>query len=458
VNFAVLQIMILVIVGLVGMTVAQLPSFAFRTPADYIAQMEVIHAKYDPAIGAGAVAILERLQIFNIFTAWWFSALLVLLVTSIIVCTLNRTPKLWRTSVGIRVVQPDPFYSPILPDRAALSGVHVDAVRVALRRSHFRIREAQVDGVHYLYGYRHRWTKLATLISHLGLILFLVAAAVTSRFGFESGILLTNGESQPVQAIGTPGLLVVKSYGFADPTAPDGTVLDYTTDLAVYQDGQMLARKVIRVNDPLSVGGFTFHQNGFRPAPDIVIRDSKGQPLWDGPVALDDSVAGSPHGVMSVPGEDNIGLEMLLTKASDGTTGVLFLPYRATGLNPDGTPITQSLTPFFVPIGGIAGSPDTDFYVQLLDVQNATILVAKQDPGQDIVWFAFLSLITGLLITFYLPRRRIWARLDPSGELRIVGRSDRYVDFRREFGRLLDDLVAARQSPGLLNQTAASAG
>jgi cytochrome c biogenesis protein len=456
VNFAVLQIMILVIVGLIGMTVTQLPDFAFRTPADYIAQMEIIHAKYDPAMGAGGVAILERLQIFNIFTAWWFSVLLVLLITSIIVCTLNRTPKLWRTCSEIRVVQPDPFYNPILPDRAVVSGIDAGAVRVALRRSHFHVREADVDGVHYVYGDRHRWTKLATLISHLGLILFLVAGAVTSRFGFESGIELTNGESQPVQAIGTPGLLVVKSFGFADPTAPDGAVLDYTTDLAVYQDGNLLARKVIRVNDPLSVDGFTFHQNGFRPAPDIVIRDSKGQPLWTGPVPLDDSVDGSPHGVMSVPGEDNIGLEMLLTKASDGTDGVLFLPYRATGLNPDGTPITQSLTPFFVPVGGVAGSPDTSFYVQLLDIQNATILVAKQDPGQDIVWFAFLSLITGLMITFYLPRRRIWARLDPSGELQIVGRSERYVDFRREFSRLLDDLVAARQPHGALNQPVAS--
>ena len=27
----------------------------------------------------------------------------------------------------------------------------------------------------FLYGDRHQWTKLATLISHLGLILFLVA-------------------------------------------------------------------------------------------------------------------------------------------------------------------------------------------------------------------------------------------------------------------------------------------
>src|SRR5664279_2618674 len=214
--------MILVIIGLVGMTVAQLPSFAFRTPADYIAQMEVIHAKYDPAIGAGAVAILERLQIFNIFSAWWFSTLLVLLVTSIIVCTLNRTPKLWRTSAEIRVVQPDPFYDPILPDRAVVAGVDLAAVRTALRRSHLHIREETVGDVRYLYGDRHRWTKLATLISHLGLILFLVAAAVTSRFGFESGILLTNGASSPVQAIGTPGLLVAKSFGFADPTAADG--------------------------------------------------------------------------------------------------------------------------------------------------------------------------------------------------------------------------------------------
>ena len=80
--------------------------------------------------------------------------------------------------------------------------------------------------------------------------------------------------------------------------------------------------------------------------------------------------------------------------------------------------------------------------------------MAKEDPGQPIVWFAFLSLITGLLITFYLPRRRIWAKLEPSGELRIVGRSERYVDFRREFGRLLDDLVAARQAPVVLVPTA----
>jgi cytochrome c biogenesis protein ResB len=72
------------------------------------------------------------------------------------------------------------------------------------------------------------------------------------------------------------------------------------------------------------------------------------------------------------------------------------------------------------------------------------LLIAKKDPGQGFVWSAFAFLISGIAITFYLPRRRIWTRLSPSGELAIVARSDRYVDVEREFGRLLDDLVAAR--------------
>ena len=98
---------------------------------------------------------------------------------------------------------------------------------------------------------------MATLLTHLGLILFLVAAAVTSRFGDEQGLVVPEGESLTVQNIGTPDLLLVKNLDFEAPGFETGMPTDFTTDLAVFQNGTEVARKTIRVNDPL--GGRRLH-------------------------------------------------------------------------------------------------------------------------------------------------------------------------------------------------------
>jgi cytochrome c biogenesis protein len=431
----------------IGIVIHQLPSFALTAgpgSTDYTAQMALLHDRYDPAFGAGIVDLLERLQVFRVFTSAWFSGALVLLLISIVVCTLNRTPRMWRQSVEIRVAQPDGYFDPKLPDRAIMPGTDALTVQKALRRHRFRVREADgEDGVRYLYGDRHQFTKMATLFTHTGLVLFLLAAAVTSRLGVEEGLVVAGGDTVTVQPIGTPGLLVVKNFGFQAPGLASGQATDFTTDLAVYRDGQLLARKVIRVNDPLAVAGFTFHENGFRPAPLLTIHDADGALLWDGPVALTDSADGSPYVEMGVPGRD-LGLRMLLRTGSDGVDALFIQPYRATGTAADGTVQTQDFFPMALAIGDRATSPDTGIVVSLGGIEGATVLIAQSDPGQGIVWTAFASLILGLLITFYLPRRRIWARVGTDGELRIVGRSDRYVDFEREFGDLLDDLVRSR--------------
>ena len=84
-------------------------------------------------------------------------------------------------------------------------------------------------------------------------------------------------------------------------------------------------------------------------------------------------------------------------------------------------------------------------HVMLKDFGAYTLLIAKRDPGQAIVWAAFAALITGLAITFYLPRRRVWARFRPDGRLDLVGRADRHVEFEREFDDLIDELVRIRR-------------
>jgi cytochrome c biogenesis protein len=447
VDFAVIQIIVLAVMAVIGMTLRQLPDSAFRSATDYANGMAGLHARYDPVFGVAIVDALERLQFFQMFRSTWFSLGLVVLLVSILACTIDRTPRLWRQVADIRVIQPDPYFDLTLPDRAGLDGVSLDGLRAVLRRRGFRLREAAAAGATYVYGDRHQYTKLATLLTHAGLILFLVAGAVTSLFGDEAGLVVPVGQSLTVQAIGTPGLLLVKNYSFEAPGLSTGQPTDFATDLGVYQNGKEIARKTIHVNDPLSVAGYTFHQNGYGPAPDILIRDrADGQVLWSGPEPLTDQAASLPYGTMAVPGRD-VGLQMVLQRGADGGAVVLFLPYRVTGTAPDGTLQTTDLAALALAPGETGTAPNLDFTIGLRDVSAYSLLIAKRDPGQGIVWLAFALLIGGLLVTFYLPRRRVWARLHDDGTLALVARADRYVDVEREFGRLLDDLVAVRTPP-----------
>ena len=445
VDFAVVQIIFLSILAVIGMTLQQLPDFAFRSPGDYANAIEAIHIRYDPVLGPGLVNVLERLGAFSIFKSAIFGIGLVVLVVSIVVCTLDRTPRLWRDVSVVRVVQPEPFFDPRLPDRAAMTGIAgIDVTRLISARGFHVREETAADGTAYIYGDRHQYTKMATLLTHLGLILFLVAAAVTSRFGDEQGLVVPEGESLTVQSIGTRDLLLVKNLDFEAPGFETGMPTDFTTDLAVFQNGAEVARKTIRVNDPLAIGGYTFHQNGFGPAPHLVIRDAAGEPLWDAKVPMTGAAGGAPYETMAVPGRD-LGLQLLLGRNEVGEGILVVLPYRIIGTNPDGTDQIHNFDAVQLQRGDEKVSDALGISITLADFGEYTLLIAKRDPGQGIVWAAFLCLIAGITITFYRPRRRIWARLAPDGRLRLVFRADRYVDVEREFGTLLDDLVAVRR-------------
>src|SRR4029079_5031715 len=315
------------------------------------------------------------------------------------------------------------------------------------RKRGFTVRtETEPDGTVHVLGDRNRWTKLATLLTHLGLILFLVAAAVTSRFGDEQGLVVAEGESLTVQPIGTPGLLLVKNLDFKAPGFETGRPTDFTTDLAVYQDGQQIARKTIRVNDPLSVAGYTFHQNGFGPAPHLTLKSAAGEILWYAAVRMHYAVSVRSYASVGIPGRE-MGLKLLLDKEADGTGVVIAIPYRIVGTAAAGTPIEDLFAAVDLHRGDTKISQDLDLSIGLTDFSDFTLLIAKRDPGQGLIWIAFACLIAGITITFYRPRRRVWTRIAPDGRLGIVWRSDRYVDVEREFGRLLDQLVAARR-PG----------
>ena len=381
---AVVQIIILALLGVIGMAIQQLPDAAFRSVGDYAAAMEDIHARYDPVFGPAAVSVMERLSVFSVFRSVWFSTSLLLLTLSIIICTLDRTPRLWRGVAEIRVAQPDAYFDPRLPDRAAMTGLAAADVSATFRRRGFKVREepAEDGAATYVYGDRNQYTKMATLFTHLGLILFLVAAVVTSVAGDEQGLVVAEGESLTVQPIGTPGCCWSRTWRSRRRASRRAA---RPTSRRTWPSSRTARRSPARRSGsttrwPSAATRSTRTGSG---------RAQAGRPGRRGPAAVGrprsrstDSAAGRPYGILAVPGRD-IGLQLLLEQAEDGTGVLIVLPYRVVGTDADGSRSPRTTRRSALQRRRHTGSSDElDLSIELTDFSEYTLLIAKADPGQ----------------------------------------------------------------------------
>ena len=441
----------------------QFPISAAEDPARYAAELAAVHQAWDPIaplglpVGSLLVGAFDLLGLFRVFSAPWFLLLMATLTLSIVCCTLNRTPRLWRGAREVRVEQAEAFFDPgrgqraviQLAGRSGLAGggsgpvdAHpasaIGAVQAAFRaRGLRRQRVTTTAAATFVYGDRNQFQKLATLLTHAGLVLFLVAGAVTTAASFQAVVFVGEGQTAPVRPIGTPDNLLLKVHDFASPRRADGSFIDYSTDLSVYRDGEQVVRKTIRVNDPLLVEGYAIHQNTFGPTAELTIEDATGGLVWAGPLLLDDMLAGRPEGFMTIPGAD-VGLVAVLSQGADGAPQLVMQ-----GVGPADPSTGQNETLFLVTIPvGVATDPEVTAGQRIRwdGIGAWSGIVVRRDPGQPLIWVAFTLLIVGLVLTFYFPRRRAWARIE-GGRIGLAFLADRYVDKDREFGQLRDEVV-----------------
>jgi len=112
--------------------------------------MNKLRSIYEPALGVGLVDLMERLQIFRVFSSTPFTVALFVLAVSILICTLDRTPRLWQQSASIRVVQPDAYFDP-----ACRIGSRLRLDPASTPRCHRRASERPVLGSRDRRGGRH---------------------------------------------------------------------------------------------------------------------------------------------------------------------------------------------------------------------------------------------------------------------------------------------------------------
>ena len=451
VQFAMVQIAAIALAASVGVALKQLPDYALLSASDYAAEMGKLRAVYEPTLGP-LTGLFERLGFFRIFTAPWFTALLVLLTVSIVVCTLDRLPKIRAQTARSRVEQPSAFFDQTLAGRGQIAlaaalgeGEIGDAAARVVREMRAAGWEAQSaadpdeGSGRIVHGDRFRRSYRFTLVMHAGLVLLLIGAALSGALGYTQGILLTNGEALPVGKIGSEGALVIENRGFSAPRTASGAFADFATDLAVYQGGDEVAQQIVRVNAPLNYNGWSFHQNFFGPTAALRITSATGDLLWSGEAPFTSTAEGAPYATLPIPGSE-AGLELLLQRDAAGAAAVFVVASEPVSV---GSSEVRTIFASVLGPGETATAPGANFSVRLESLGSYTGIIARRDPAAPIVWLAAALIIGGLTLTLRRPRARLWIRIRPDRS-------------HAEAALLLDRGARAEQAAPLLGRIAAT--
>ncbi len=442
----------------------------------------------------GLAPWLARLGLFNVFAAPWFAAVYLLLFLSLAGCVVPRAYRLARSARALP--PPAPRNVARMPQSVRhQTGQDAPAALAAatavLRARKFRLRTG--DGwVSAEKGYRR---ELGNLVFHLALLGLLGAIGLGGMFGYKANRLLVSGTSfaNTVTALDVfhPGRLVsaadlqpftitLNRFGASYVTSgPDrGQPSSFNAYLSYSaQPGAATQRYDLRVNHPLNVDGVKVYLIGHGYAPVFKVTDGTGKVVFDQPVPfIAVNTAGlTSEGVIKVPDAkpDQLGFAgvFLPTAIDDGGTLESVFP---AALNPRVSLISyqgdldmntdQSQTVYQLNTAGLTELPVAPRplapgqsiklpggagTLTFTGYRQWASLAITYDPGQIPALIAGLAALAGLLLSFFVRRRRMFVRAYPGPDGRTVVdvgglvRSDPAGGFDEEFARLAEEFRAA---------------
>lgn len=430
------------LLSLVGTLLEQAPDRVRDDPQGYAQWLDSIRPRY-----GGWTEPLSVAGFFEIFSSAWFKAVTILLAISILACTYHRTPQLWKRAMRPRTHVAESFF-----DRAGLRaevtvpvppGEAIERVRSALSRRRYRTIAAPGAAL-TLYADRFRFAPFGTVLAHVSFVLILIGVVVSATTGFKNPELTVTVGSRAQVGHGTG--LTVEAKSFSDTYHPDGSPMDYASELVLYQDGRRVAGQTVRVNEPLRWGGISIHQSYFGVAAVMRVKDDAGGILFDSGVPLQYSADDGTQsfGKFELPDRN---LSVYVVGAASGArdsgiaAGQMQLEIYEKGKD---QPVAARLVSQGEPttISGLT-------YTFQRERQFTGLLVTR-DPGAAWVWTGSALMVLGLILVLMFRHRRIWVRVRPAGEgseIRLASPVRRDTGFASWFGRFAAGIGALDGKP-----------
>lgn len=243
-DFAAVLLLIALLLAALGSCFPQLTPQIAANPERRAQWEAAISARY-----GGLTGVLAALGVFRWFRSPLFLAPLALLVLVTLACTLERWRAVWQRAFDRPIVCPDTLFdtapcTATLPPFSLQGGVAL--LHERLREHGFRITTH--PQFLYLRGDRHPLSSLATLVTHLSVLLLALGALMTTWFGWREMLTLAPGT---VIEVGHGSGLALRNDGFTIERYPDGSAAGYEVAITVLAGGQEVTRGTIRVNAPL---------------------------------------------------------------------------------------------------------------------------------------------------------------------------------------------------------------
>ena len=392
--------------------------------------------RYGPTLGP----LLQTLGLTHAYTSAWFLALIFLTSTSLIVCSLQRVIPLHRALNHPRANLPASAF-PYLPIHytAAAPAVTLDAVEARLRRAHYKTTRAANGTV---YAERGRLGRYGPYIIHIGLLLCALAALTKYLPGWDiqQGLWIADGETVMVPTAN----FAIRSDGFTAGYYDDGRPKLFETRAVILQDGQEVLSRSIQLNDPLAYQGYEFFQASFKSEPGVAVFDAVLRDTGKAVAQVDIDLKSPAPRYQIAPGVDV----------------VIGQYFPDAGLDDNGNPVNQSRdikNPVFffyfvddkgreigrqvvaVSDAGRLNAAEGPLMLQLREVvtRHYTGLRVHKDRSAPF-WFSGVFIVFGgMLITFFIFHRQVWARVD-NGTLLLGARTKKFeFGLKQELQRLL---------------------
>jgi cytochrome c biogenesis protein len=427
VRLGVTLLILLVILSMIGMLIMQQNVEGFD--------------KYYAELQPSQKLLYGSLGFFDIYHAWYFNALLLILSLNIILASIDRFPKTWKIISRRKVVAGRQWllgqqqHSEVSVEDGN-PGLVAERLSARMRQAGFKPTIKENDGRVYIFGERGAWNRLGYLAVHVGLLTIFTGGFLTAQFGRDGQMALQPGESSNEMSNLAFHLDQVTRVPVSLPFTvtctdiqqkliqKDGSIManntiDWLTRIRI-KDETGEREALVHLNEPVDYRGYRFFQASFiafGQARNITLRltpEEGGAPVEvniarDGSTTLADGTridfeSFQPDFIIGQGGKPD-------SQSEDYNNPAAVLKVT--------TPTGQQKTVYAfareLPSGAPVGAPFGGYKYHLKDFEKVPlqhVLSIQKDPGKIPFYVGGLMLILSLLAVFFFSHQRVWVLVE----------------------------------------------